>query len=112
MSPNEDKPAVGQQPDKENQVQVCESGPERLHAINDLLEVGRLMSYRRLIQVPVFIDPGVQAWTIYATSPACSTSDANARGADQTRRDRVDRVRSTLVQVGSRGRPVMVGRVL
>lgn len=70
--PNTETPAVGQQP-AENQVQASISDRERLRAITDLLEIGRLMSYRRLILLPAFIDPGIEAWAAYAVSTEIAT---------------------------------------
>lgn len=66
--PNGHDSDVGQRPEKDAQGQASENDPERLRTISELLELGRLMGYRRLILVPVFIDPGLDAWTRYAMS--------------------------------------------
>src|SRR5947209_3442055 len=68
--------AVGQHLEKRDQaqeVQAKDCDPERLRTISELLELGRRMGYRRFIVVPFFIDPGLEAWTRYATTTETPT---------------------------------------
>ncbi len=63
--PNGHAPNVGQHLAKRELVQANDRDPQRLRLQSELLELGRLMSYRRFIVVPFFIDPGLDAWTRY-----------------------------------------------
>ena len=78
--PNKNAAAL-QSAEQPQPMQASESDPERLSLVSELLELGRLMSYRRLVLVPFFLDPGLPAWAHFASTTATPTPSCVIRWA-------------------------------
>lgn len=78
--PNSDV-LVGQRAAQSQPMQANESDPERLSLVSEWLELGRLMSHRRLVLVPCLLDPGLPAWAHFASTTATPTRSCVIRRA-------------------------------